>query len=182
MFRLNCSAVLCCLLLRLVQYVCSQARLFTFQLLEFGSATRVLCLLRQTLYLPIDGFVHQSLSVQAELFSCRVLGIAPTGMCVLRLDCSAPRVWFCYYCIVLCLLRWHFTCPVMDLLISVQAELFSCPVLGRTLIGPATARRLNLSTIPIRQERRATFKFFRPNHKISWFLVSTFSCHAYLFS
>jgi hypothetical protein len=120
------------------------------------------------------------ISVQAELFSCPVLGIAPTGtvpVCVCRLDCSAPRVWFCYYCSV------HFTCPVMDLFISVQAELFSCPVLGRTLIGPATARRLNLSTIPIRQERRATLLIFSAyRHKISWFIVSTFSYHAYLFS
>ncbi len=73
-------------------------------------------------------------------------------------------------------------CPVMDVSISVQAELFSCPVLGRTMIGPATARRFNLSTIPIRKGRRATFLFFRHNHKISWFLVSTFSYHAYLFS
>jgi hypothetical protein len=55
----------------------------------------------------------------------------------------------------------------MDLSISVQAELFSCPVLGRTLIGPATARRLNLSTIPIRQDRRATFQYFRPHHNVN---------------
>jgi hypothetical protein len=67
------------------------------------------------------------ISVQAELFSCLVLGITPTGMCVLRLDCSAPRVWFCYSCSVSVKLdtlpaqSWIFSFPV-------KAELFSCPV------------------------------------------------------
>jgi len=35
-----------------------------------------------------------------------------------------------------------------------KADMFSCPVLGRTLIGPATGRRLNLSIVPISRELR----------------------------